>query len=47
MPAATAVEPGLEYVVTVTLIVADVPRSTASPGTGTLAWFQIGRSWLN
>src|SRR6516164_9911614 len=29
MPAATAVEPGLEYVVTVTLIVADVPRSTA------------------
>ena len=29
MPAATAIEPGLEYVVTVTLIVADVPRSTA------------------
>ena len=29
MPAATAIEPDLEYVVTVTLIVADISRSTA------------------
>lgn len=29
MPAVTSIEPGLEYVVTVTLIVADVPRATA------------------
>jgi lactoylglutathione lyase len=29
MPAATLIEPGLEYVVSVTLIVADISRSTA------------------
>jgi catechol 2,3-dioxygenase-like lactoylglutathione lyase family enzyme len=29
MPTATTIEPGLEYVVTVTLIVADISRSTA------------------
>jgi hypothetical protein len=29
MPAATFIEPGLEFVVTVTLIVADIARSTA------------------